>query len=110
MEAARGAKDAIADLMKACTDTKEKCREEMKTKMERLQGRTFSKGEMAGAMQEAGASAASAAIKACIQNAADATEKRACMTGTAAKDAFAKASGRDASKIKDVDLKKAAQE
>jgi len=61
-------------------------------------------------LREAGESEAGRQIKECIAAAADQISKKACMTSGAAKLAFAKASGKQASSIRDTDLKEAAKD
>jgi hypothetical protein len=109
LDAVRGANTAVASAMADCKGSKESCKEEMMTKLSNMKGRNLTKGELDGALRDAGASAAGGAIKACLANASSAILKDACLKSSGAKDAFAKASGRDPSQIKDTDLKKAAK-
>jgi hypothetical protein len=109
LAAEKGANTAVADAMNACTKTKAECKTEMVSKLANMKGRTMTQGEVDGALREAGASAAGAAIKACIEAAATRADEAKCKSSDAAKAAFAKASGRDAKDIKETDLKQAAK-
>eukprot|EP00933_Yihiella_yeosuensis_P064285 TRINITY_DN6763_c0_g1_i2.p1 TRINITY_DN6763_c0_g1~~TRINITY_DN6763_c0_g1_i2.p1 ORF type:complete len:893 (-),score=238.99 TRINITY_DN6763_c0_g1_i2:101-2536(-) len=87
------------------------CHRQFKEKLEeRSQGKKYREDELKRFEQQAGQEAAGEATKKCIMSAKTAQDKMKCSTGAAAKEAFAKSSGKDASKIRDMDMRKAAAE
>merc|ERR1719502_1294271 len=95
------------------TKTKADCRKAAESLMmaqAKASGANMDKGQMDAMLRDAGKEAAGKKIATCVASATTAAAKAACVTGAEAKAAFAAGSGRDASKIKDVDLKAAAQE
>jgi hypothetical protein len=63
-DAERGTETAVASEMSNCKGSTEACKEEMMTKLSNMKGRNMTKGELDGALRDAGASAAGGAIKA----------------------------------------------
>ena len=110
LEANKGAKDALADGMKACNKTKKQCMEEMRAQMANMKGKNITKDEMKVELEKAGKGAAGAKIKDCVSKAADDAAKKKCTTGADAKAAYAAASGKDVKDIRDSDMKQAGKD
>eukprot|EP00930_Biecheleria_cincta_P092189 TRINITY_DN81_c0_g1_i7.p1 TRINITY_DN81_c0_g1~~TRINITY_DN81_c0_g1_i7.p1 ORF type:complete len:907 (+),score=260.12 TRINITY_DN81_c0_g1_i7:103-2721(+) len=109
-DAQKGAAAALAERLSNCTGTKAQCRDQAKEALSKLMGQNLTEEELAYDLQRAGASKAQEVIKACQANASTTEEKKACLRSDAAKAEAAKVSGRDAGKIKNEDLAKAARE
>lgn len=108
-----GAKGIVGDDMEKCKSSgksKAECEEQVREAMRNMMGGDVSREDLKEALEDAGRQKASDAVKACVAAASTRELKQACQFGAAAKDEFAKASGKNPADITDDDLKKAAKQ
>eukprot|EP00933_Yihiella_yeosuensis_P008622 TRINITY_DN11417_c0_g1_i5.p1 TRINITY_DN11417_c0_g1~~TRINITY_DN11417_c0_g1_i5.p1 ORF type:complete len:914 (-),score=297.71 TRINITY_DN11417_c0_g1_i5:586-3117(-) len=110
LEEEKGAIGAVMEMMKSCTLTPAACKAKVEQSLKNLTGTAASKEDTEMKLQKAGQQAAGKAITDCAAAATTAADKAKCRTGAAAKAALAKASGKSASDITELDLQKAARE
>eukprot|EP00928_Gymnodinium_smaydae_P040149 TRINITY_DN2727_c0_g1_i1.p1 TRINITY_DN2727_c0_g1~~TRINITY_DN2727_c0_g1_i1.p1 ORF type:complete len:787 (-),score=263.03 TRINITY_DN2727_c0_g1_i1:44-2404(-) len=102
----KAALEKASAALKACSGSKEECRNQMKEKAKETFGKTMSKEAVAEFLRKMGASEASEEIKKCLASASDMAAKKACKQGDAAREKMAQALGKDKSQVTDADLRK----